>query len=84
MSFFRTFKSPDRFSYGAGEILLENFDYDVSNNLIYQGATYNSQGSDDDEIWALVKFTYDDSNRLIRSEYRYLVSWTERAIQDWL
>ena len=44
MSFFRTFKSPDRFAQNAGEIVLEKFDYDVDGNLIYQGATYAAHG----------------------------------------
>jgi hypothetical protein len=84
MSFFRTLKSPDRFSQGAGEILLEKFDYDVDGNLIYQGATNQVHGADGDEIWALCKFTYDGSNRLARTEYRYLVAWSDRAILDWI
>ena len=84
ISFFRTFKSPDRFAQNAGEIVLEKFDYDVDGNLIYQGATYNAHGSDSDEIWAIAKFSYDGSNRLARTEYRYLAAWDERALLDWL
>jgi hypothetical protein len=84
MSFFRTFKSPDRFAQNAGEIVLEKFDYDVDGNLIYQGATYSAQGPDSAEIWAIAKFTYNGDGRLSRTEYRYLVSWDERAILDWL
>lgn len=85
MSFFRPFKSGDRFAGNyAGEIILEQFDYDVDGNLIYQGATNNPHGADGDDIWAIAKFTYDGSNRLIRTEYRYLVAWDERSLQDWL
>lgn len=84
MSFFRTIKSPDRFSHGAGEILLEKFDYDVDGNLIYQGAVNSINGGDAEDIWAIAKFTYDGSGRLGRTEYRYLVAWSERAILDWI
>ena len=84
MPFFGTFKSPDRFAQGAGEILLEKFDYDVDGNLIYQGATYSTHGSDSSEIWAVAKYTYNVDGKLTMTEYRYLVAWDERAILDWI
>lgn len=84
MSFFRTFKSPDRFAQNAGEILLEKFDYDVDGNLVYQGATNAITGEDTSDIWAIAKFTYDGNGRLSRTEYRYLVAWSERAILNWI
>jgi hypothetical protein len=84
MSFFRTIKSPDRFSQGAGEVILERFDYDISGNLVYQGVVNNTVGPEDSDVWAIAKFTYDGDDRLVRTEYRYLVAWTERAILDWI
>lgn len=81
--FFRPFKSPDRFSDGAGEILLEKYDYDVDGNVTYQGATNLTKGSDDEDIWAIAKYTYVDGN-ISMIEYRYKVAWSERAIQDWI
>lgn len=84
-SFFRPIKSGDRVAGdNAGEILLEKFDYDVDGNLIYQGATNQPHGSEGSDIWSVAKFSYDGSNRVIRTEYRYLESWTARAILDWI
>ncbi len=85
MSFFRTFKSPDRFAGdGAGEILLELFDYDGAGNIVYQGCTNQAHGNEEEEIWAIAKFSYNGENQLIRTEYRYTVAWSERAIIDWI
>lgn len=85
MPFFKTFKSPDRFSGdNAGEILLEKFDYDLDGRLAYEGATNNAHATDADEVWAIAKFTYDGNNKLVMVEYRYRVAWSERALQDWI
>jgi hypothetical protein len=85
MPFFGTFRSPDRFAAGnAGEILLEKYDYDLDGNLIYQGAANSNHADDAADVWAICKYTYNIDNKLIRTEYRYLVSWDNRALLGWI
>lgn len=84
MAFVDSIKTGDRHAQEAGEAIVQNMDYDVSNNLIYLGACKNPGAPEDDPVWYIFKYTYDGANRLTKTQLRENVSWTDRGLLGWL
>lgn len=60
-----------------GGLPYEQFEYDVSNNVIYSGINGNYSAADGDTDWYITKFTWSGSN--CTKKQRRLTSWTNRA-----
>lgn len=84
MPFVDSIKTSDRHAEGAGDSIIQNMEYDASNNLIYLGATKNPGGPEDQPVWFIYKYTYDGSNRLTKTQVKENVVWADRAVLGWL
>lgn len=82
--FIESIRSGDRKAANStGEVWIKRLDYDLSDNLIYQGVSDDPLSADSDETWTIAKYTYSGDN-ITLIEYRTAVAWEDRAILNWV